>query len=81
MEFLVTDNAQVLAYKRGPVIVALNLGAEAAQVKVEGMEEGEYAKWLDSKTILNGPSMTTVHCDGTTPLDLEAKGYEVYIKQ
>ena len=81
VEFLVTDNPHVLAYKRGNVVVALNLGADTANVKIEGMEEGKYAKWLDSKTILEGPSVTTVSCDASTPLDLEGKGYEVYVKQ
>ena len=81
VEFLTTDNPQVLAYRRGEVVVVLNLAAEDTQVKIEGMEEGDYAKWLDSKTILDGPSLKDVHCDGSTPLDLEGKGYEVYVKQ
>ena len=81
IEFLTTSNPQVLAYKRGAVVVMLNLATEEAQVKIEGMEEGTYAKWLDSKTILDGPSMTTVRCDGASPMNFEAKGYEVYVKQ
>ena len=81
VEFLTTDNPQVLAYRRGEVVVVLNLAAEDTQVKIEGMEEGDYAKWLDSKTILDGPSLITVHCGGSTPLNLEGKGYEVYVKQ
>ena len=81
VEFLDTDNPQVLAYKRGAVVVMLNLGTEEAQVKIKGMVEGTYDKWLDSKTILDGPSRTTVHCDESSPITLEAKGYEVYVKQ
>ena len=71
----------MLAYKRGAVVVILNLATEEAQVKIEGMEEGTYAKWLDSKTILDEPSVTTVRCDGTSSMTLEAKGYEVYVRQ
>ena len=81
VEFLATDNPQVLAYTRGTVTVVLNLGTEEAQVKTTGMEKGTYAKWLDSKTILHGPSVTTVDCNGASPIALEAKGFEVYIKQ
>ena len=81
VEFLATDNPQVLAYRRGTVIVVLNLGTEEAQVNMTGMEGGKYAKWLDSKTILHGPSVTTVDYDGASPIALEAKGFEVYIKQ
>ena len=81
VEFLATDNPQVLAYRRGAVVVVLNLGTEKAQVKMTGMEGGKYAKWLDSKTILHGPSATTVDYDGASPIALEAKGFEVYIKQ
>ncbi len=81
VEFLTTDNPQVLAYKRGSVMVLLNLGTEEAQVKIAGMEGGKYAKWLDSKTILDGLSPAAVQCDESSPIALEAKGYEVYIKQ
>ncbi len=81
VEFLGTDNPQVLAYKRGPVVVVLNLGTDDAQVKVAGMEDGTYAKWLDSKTILDGTSVTLVNCDQSTPFALEGKGYEVFVKQ
>ena len=81
VEFIATDNPQVLAYRRGTVVVVLNLGTEEAQVKATGMEKGTYAKWLDSTTILHGLSVTTVDCDGVSPIALEAKGFEVYIKQ
>ena len=81
VEFLATGNANVLAYKRGSVVVALNLGTEEAQVKIDGMEDGNYAKWIDSKTILDGPSRTTANYDSTSPIALEAKGFEVYVKQ
>ena len=81
IEFLATGNAHVLAYRRGSVVVVLNLGTEEEQVKIEDMEDGSYAKWLDSKSIFDGPSVSTEHLDGSSPLVLEAKGYEVYVKQ
>ena len=81
VEFLATDNAQVLAYKRGPVVAVLNLATDAAQVKVTGMEDGTYAQWLDAKTIVDGPSVKTVRLDATSPLDMEGKGFVIYVKQ
>ncbi len=81
VEFLASDNAHVLAYRRGPVVVLLNLGADAGQVKVADIEEGTYAKWLDSKTILDGPLVIATHLDAASPMSLEAKGYEIYVKQ
>ena len=81
VEFLSTDNPHVLAYRRGPVVVALNLGTEDAQVKIAGWEDGIYAKYLDSALILEVPSVSTERCGESSPVTLEAKGYKVYIKQ
>ena len=82
IEFLATNKPQVLAYKRGNVVVVLNLGSEPVEAKAGAIPGGGYALWLDSKTITDGPTCTTVTLEAPTPtLSLEAKGYQVYVQK
>ena len=81
VEFLTTDNPQVLAYHRGNAVVVLNLGKSNVNVKVNGIEAGTYTQWLDDKTIEQGPSATEHSLDTTSEIALSAKGYAVYVKQ
>ena len=81
VEFLKTDNAGVMAYRRGNVVVLLNLGTAEANVKVAKLEAGDYKQWLNSTTIAKGPQATDVKLDPAQPVKLEAKGYEVYVKK
>ena len=81
VEFLTTDNPQILAYHRGNVVVVLNLGKSNVNVKVNGIEAGTYTQWLDDKTIEQGPSATEHSLDTTSEIALSAKGYAVYVKQ
>ena len=81
VEFLSTDNPQVLAYRRGNVVVVLNLGKSDVNVKVNGIEAGTYTQWLDDKTIEQGPSATEHSLDTVSEIALSAKGYAIYVKQ
>ena len=81
VEFLVTDNPQVLAYHRGNVVVVLNLGKSDVNVKVNGIEAGTYTQWLNDKTIEQGPSATEHTLDTASEIAISAKGYAVYVKQ
>ena len=80
-EYFPTDSPHVLAYQRGPVLVVLNLGTEEVEVKFAPKEPGTYTQWLDSRTIGDGPAATDVSLDANAPIDLEAKGFAVYVKQ
>ena len=81
VEFLSTDNPQVLAYQRGPVLVFLNLGSAPCSVRCDAIVAASYTQWLNSQTIVDGPSITEVSLDANTPIDLDAKGFAVYVNQ
>ena len=80
-EYFPTDSPHVLAYQRGPVLVVLNLGTEEVEVKFAPKEPGTYTQWLDSRTIGDGPAATDVSLDALPTINLEAKGFAVYVKQ
>lgn len=83
VNFLTTNNSQVLAYKRvagdSEVLVVLNTAATAQQVTLSDIQ-GEYSLWLDSETIEQGVSRRSETFDGTFSKKLSAKGYLVYVK-
>lgn len=81
VEFLATGNPQVLAYRRGPVLVFLNLGTAPCTVSSEAVTAATYTQWLNSQTIAEGPSATEVSLDANAPIALDAKGFAVYVKQ
>ena len=81
IEFLDTDSPAILAYRRGNVVVALNLAETEASAQLKGVEKAEYSQWLNSKTITDAPSVTKVELAEQTPVTLEAKGYAVYVKR
>lgn len=78
--FLLTDNAGVLAYRRGDVVVVLNVGMSDADVRIQGISSAGYTRWLDSRTIAEGPSAACVTLDPQTSVSIESKGYAVYVK-
>lgn len=81
VEYLRTSQPGVFAYRRGPVVVALNLSAESVQAKINGIEAGKYIQCLNSKNIARGPSSSTYKFKQDPELELEAKGYAVYVRQ
>ena len=81
VEFLNTTHQSVLAYRRGPVVVVMNLGLESISAKVQGIESGRYRQWLNSETIADGISSARVKLEEQTPIALAAKGFAVYVKE
>ena len=81
VEFLTTSDSNVLAWRRGNVVAVVNFGGYDAVTTIEGLEAGSYQQWLNSQTVLNGPSMTTRSLDASSSISLEANGYAVYVKQ
>lgn len=83
VNFLTTNNSQVLAYKRvagdSEVLVVLNTAATAKKVSLSGIQ-GEYSLWLDSETIEKGVSRHNETFTGTFSKTIPAKGYLVYVK-
>lgn len=81
VEYIETAGSQVLAYRRSPVVVALNIGREPAAVQLSGIEAGPYQQWLDSRTIGSGPAMADVELTPQSAIRLQGKGYAVYVKK
>ena len=81
VEFLAVSEPTVLAYQRGPVVVLLNLGTSPCSVSCNSIAASTYTQWLDSQTITDGPSATSVTLDANAPISLEGKGFAVFVKQ
>ena len=81
VEFLPTNNASVLAWRRGNVVAVVNLAETDVKVLVDGLDEGDYDQWLNSQTIAIAPACKAVSLASSEPIALEAKGYSVYVKQ
>ena len=81
VEFLPTNNASVLAWRRGNVVAVVNLAETDVKVLIEGLDEGDYDQWLNSQTIAIAPACKAVSLASSEPIALEAKGYAVYVKQ
>lgn len=81
VQYLPVSEPNVLAYKRGPVLVFLNLGTSPCSVLCNDIAAGKYTQWLDDKTIQDAPSATDTSLDASTPIALGAKGFAVYVKQ
>ncbi len=83
VNFLTTNNNQVLAYKRtngdSEVLVILNTATTAQTVSLSGLT-GTYSLWLDSETIAKGVSRHNENFTGTLSKKVEGKGYLVYVK-
>ena len=81
VEFLPTNNASVLAWRRGNVAAVVNLAETDVKVLVDGLDEGDYDQWLNSQTIAIAPACKAVSLASSELIALEAKGYAVYVKQ
>ena len=81
IEFLNTNSHAVLAYRRGDVVVVLNLANTATTTQVKGLDKATYDQWLNSQTVAKVPELTQVELDEQTPITLDAKGYAVFVKQ
>jgi len=79
--FLDTSDSNVLAWRRGNVVAVVNFSDYDAEVRIDGLEAGEYQQWLNSQTVFNGPSLTSYSLGASPSISLEAKGYTVYVIQ
>jgi len=81
VEFLTTNQQDVLAWKRGPVVAVVNFGAKDVQTLIDGMPAGDYEQWLDSKTIGEKIDIQAVSLDKSPTVQLAPFGYAVYVLQ
>ena len=81
VEFLNTSDRNVLAWRRGNVVAVTNFANYDTEVRIDGLEAGEYQQWLNSQTVFNGPSLTVCSLGVSPSISLEAKGYAVYVIQ
>ena len=81
VEFLNTSHPDVLAWRRGNVVVVVNFADYDVEAAIEGLEAGSYEQWLNSQTVYGGPSVTTLSLEASPSIPMETKGYAVYVKQ
>ena len=81
---LFSTSNSVVAYKRShgdsEAIVILNLGTSATTVSLTGVTAGSYELCLNSSTIASGVSKETVQLSASPNINVEARGYRVYVK-
>ena len=84
LTWLLSDSQNVLAYTcqygDSEALVVLNFGTTAVNATVSGIAAGDWSLWLDSQTISEGVSRKQVRLNETNNFELEAKGYQVYVK-
>lgn len=81
VEFLTTNNNEVLAWHRGNVVAVVNFSDKPAEIVIKDLEKGEYEQQLCSFTIAEGSSRKEFKLDASSTISLEAKGYAVYVKK
>ena len=81
VEFLNTSHPDVLAWRRGNVVVVVNFADYDVEAAIEDLEAGSYEQWLNSQTVYGGPSVTTLSLEASPSIPLETKGYAIYVKQ
>lgn len=82
IQFLNTSLARVMAFKRvkngNEVLVIVNLG-KAGEVKISGLTDGDYTKYLDSQTVTDNITTTTSHLYNETTFNMADHGYCIYV--
>ena len=86
VKFLSSNVGTVMAYEKkkgdNTVVVILNLGTSAADVTLYDVEEGAYNQVLCSETVSTDVStITEVALLPSSPVNIGAKGYKVFIKK
>ena len=78
----INSEGQVAAYIRRnentEALVVLNLGDEIT-ITLNGVTEGPYVQWIDSKTIASYISKTYINLSANPTITLEKRGYHVYV--
>ncbi len=86
VKFLSSNVGTVMAYEKkkgdNTVVVILNLGTSAADVTLSDVEEGAYNQVLCSETVSTDVStITEVTLSPSSPINIGAKGYKVFVKK
>jgi hypothetical protein len=84
LTWLTSDSQNVLAYTcqygDSEALVVLNFSTTAVNATVSGITAGDWSRWLDSQTISEGVSRKQFRLNEMNNFELEAKGYQVYVK-
>ena len=78
----INSNGQIAAYIRkngnSEALIVLNLG-DKTDIILNGVTEGKYIQYLDSKTIASQISKKNVNLSSNPTISLEKRGYAVYV--
>ena len=75
-------NAMVFTRKSGDseILVVMNMANSAGNATITGLTAGAWSLWLTSETIAQGTSRKQETFGTSKTINLEAKGYRVYVK-
>ena len=80
----VSGNASAMAFTRksgdSEVLVVMNMNTSAGNATITGLTAGAWSLWLTSETIAQGTSRKQETFGTSKTINLEAKGYRVYVK-
>ena len=80
----VSGNANAMAFTRklgdSEVLVVMNMNTSAGNATITDLTEGAWSLWLTSETIAQGTSRKQETFGTSKTINLEAKGYRVYVK-
>lgn len=80
----VSGNVNAMAFTRklgdSEVLVVMNMNTSAGNATITGLTAGAWSLWLTSETIAQGTSRKQETFGTSKTINLEAKGYRVYVK-
>ena len=80
----VSGNASAMAFTRksgdSEILVVMNMANSAGNATITGLTAGTWSLWLTSETIAQGTSRKQETFGTSKTINLEAKGYRVYVK-
>ena len=80
----VSGNANAMAFTRksgdSEILVVMNMANSAGNATITGLTAGAWSLWLTSETIAQGTSRKQETFGTSKTINLEAKGYRVYVK-
>ena len=80
----VSGNASAMAFTRksgdSEILVVMNMANSAGNATITGLTAGAWSLWLTSETIAQGTSRKQETFGTSKTINLEAKGYRVYVK-
>ena len=80
----VSGNTSAMAFTRksgdSEILVVMNMANSAGNATITGLTAGAWSLWLTSETIAQGTSRKQETFGTSKTINLEAKGYRVYVK-